>query len=234
MGQEPVRTQKDCVSTALPRPCDRNSRVALWNSCNRLVARPMRFRIHLRLYEELNDFLNAGRRKRRFEFEFQENAGVGEVLSSLGVPVDQVELVLVNGDSVDFSHPLKDGDFVSVYPVFESLDVKQLVRVRSEPLRRIRFLTDRGLSSLARRLQALGFDVMEADLLPCEEIVRVAESERRILLTPGPLAAEFQDMTRVFQVRSSELQDQLKEVLSRLDLLGSGECAPSIPARKTP
>jgi len=75
----------------------------------------MALHIHLRFYEELNEFLPPERKKRRFALEVNERATVGELLASLGVPDDQAELVLVNGDSVDFSHRFKDGDFVSVY-----------------------------------------------------------------------------------------------------------------------
>ena len=192
--------------------------------------------VHLRLYEELNDFLEAGRRRRRFVFELNGVATVGEMLSRLGVPLDQVEIVLVNGDSVDFSHPLKDADIVSAYPVFESLDVKPLLRVRSRPLRRTRFIVERGLAHLTRRLRALGFDAVDAGSRPWETVVRVAESERRVFLTAHPLPAELKELTRVYRVRSSRLRDQLKEVLSRLDIMHSAE-SPSLQpltARKMP
>ncbi len=192
--------------------------------------------IHLRLYEELNDFLEPGRRKRRFAFELNGVATVGEMFSRLGVPLDQVEIVLVNGDSVDFSHPLRDADIVSAYPVFESLDVKPLLRARSQPLRRTRFLVERGLARLARRLRALDFDAMDAGSLPWETVVRVAESERRVFLTAHPLPAESQGLSRVYRVRSSRPRDQLKEVLSRLDLMHSaeGSLLRTFPARKMP
>ncbi len=189
--------------------------------------------IQLRLYEELNDFLPPERRKRRFAVEPAGISTVEELLASLGVPADQVELVFVNGDSVDFSHPVRDGDSVSAYPVFESLDIRPLLRVRSAPLRRIRFIAEGGLSRLARCLRALGFDAADAGSADREEIVRAAEDGGRVVLTADPRLAASPDLTRVYLVRSSTPRRQLKEVLSRFDLMDRSGHRPLriIPAR---
>ncbi len=180
----------------------------------------MALEIHLRLYEELNDFLPSDKRKRRFAFTLDRAATVKQLLSCLKVPHDQVELVLVNGDSVGFSHRLKDGDSVSVYPVFESLDVATLVRVRKKPLRRTRFVAGPGLVRLARYLRSMGFDTCKPDFGTREVIVRLAEEERRILLTKDPSFLKCARLSRVYIVRAARPRDQLIEVLSRFDLLG--------------
>jgi sulfur carrier protein ThiS len=177
--------------------------------------------VHLRLYEELNDFLPPDRRKRRFACELNGIAKVEELLMSLEVPGDQVEIVLVNGESVDFSHTLKDGDFVSVYPVFETLDVKSLVRVRTGPLRRIRFMAGPDLRGLAHYLRLLEFDVLDSGAWTQEKIFRVAEEERRILLAVNPGLVQSPALTRAYFVRESRPRKQLIEVLKRFDLYDS-------------
>ena len=53
----------------------------------------------------------------------------------MGVPHTEVDLILVGGDSVDFGYRLKDGDRISVYPIFEALDITPAVRLRPHPLR---------------------------------------------------------------------------------------------------
>ncbi len=97
----------------------------------------MKLEIHVRLYEGLNDFLPPDKRKRRFAYRLSAGDDVAKLLAELGVPCGHVDLVLVNGESAGFSHFLQSGDFVSIYPVFESLDVSSLVRVRKKPLRAI-------------------------------------------------------------------------------------------------
>ena len=175
--------------------------------------------IHLRLYEELNEFLPMDLRKRRFTYRVDNVTTVKGLLAKIKVPQDQVEFVLVNGDSVGFSHRLRAGDSVSVYPVFESLDVTPLLRVRKKPLRKIRFLQGPGLLRLTRYLRRLGFDVLDAGGWTHEETVRAAEKDRRILLTRNPELMESPELSRVCFVHAARPKDQLREVLSRLDLL---------------
>jgi len=83
-----------------------------------------------RFYEELSDYLPEECRKRDFEVRFEKPVTVGKAIESLGVPLSEVDLILVNGRSVSFRYRLKDGDRVSVYPIFEQLDISGLTRVR--------------------------------------------------------------------------------------------------------
>ncbi|MCJ7513177.1 MAG: MoaD/ThiS family protein, partial [Anaerolineales bacterium] len=113
---------------------------------------------HFRFYAELNDFLHKGRRHSDSVHHFAGSPAVKDVIEALGVPHTEVDVILVNGESVPFEHSLKDADWVSVFPVFESLDVSSLIRVRPQPLRQIRFVLDVHLGRLARLLRLFGFD----------------------------------------------------------------------------
>jgi len=94
--------------------------------------------VAFRFYEELNDYLPERCRKRDFEVRFEGSVTVGKAIESLGVPLSEVDLILVNGKSVSFRYRLKDGDRVSVYPIFEQLDISGLTRVRKQTLLKIR------------------------------------------------------------------------------------------------
>src|SRR5258706_132803 len=117
-----------------------------------------------RFYEELNDFLAPERRGREFACGCAPGATVKHAIESLGVPHPEVELVLVNGESVGFVRPLCDGDRVAVYPKFEAFDVTPLLRVRDRLLRTTRFGADvhlrgrvLGRFALAAHARAGGF-----------------------------------------------------------------------------
>src|SRR5574337_619298 len=88
-----------------------------------------------RFYEELNDFLPPERRKQEISVRCARAATTKHMIEALGVPHTEVELVLVNGESVGFERILRDGDRVAVYPKFEAFDVTPLLRVRERPLR---------------------------------------------------------------------------------------------------
>jgi sulfur carrier protein ThiS len=177
--------------------------------------------IYLRFYEELNDFLPPSGRKRRFAYELSAGLTVRKLLSELGVPPGRVELVLINGNSAAFSDILELGDFVSVFPVFESFDIGELVRMRGRPLRRTRFLAGPRLMRLAGYLRLLGFDTVDCQSWPIEKIVRVSETERRIVLTRDPALMKSPDFSRIYLVRKLTPKMQLVEVLSRFDLYNS-------------
>ena len=186
--------------------------------------------IHLRFYEELNDFLPLHKRKRRFACLFEGGIRVGKLLQDFKVPPDLVEIVLVNGETVEFSHLLKNGDSVSVYPVFESLDVGPLVRVRKKPLRKTRFLVDASLNRLASYLRLLGFDTRISNAVDGAAIIREAENDRRILLTHNPALLRESSITRIHLLRHTKPRLQLTEILSRYDLYRSAAPYSRCPA----
>jgi uncharacterized protein with PIN domain len=136
-----------------------------------------------RFYEELNDFLPLGRRKVSFMQPFHGTPAVRDVIQAIGVPHSAVDLLLVDGRSVDFEHRLQGGERVAVYPVFECLDITPLVHLRPQPLRRTRFVLDVHLGRLARYLRMLGFDCTWQRDWDDSQIIERALDERRIILT---------------------------------------------------
>ena len=92
------------------------------------------YNITIRFYEELNDFLPEDRRKRDISFSFSGRRSIKDLIESFGVPHVEINLILVNGESVDFSYIVKDGDRISVYPVFETLSIKEVTRLHPSPL----------------------------------------------------------------------------------------------------
>src|SRR5262249_39056205 len=130
-------------------------------------------------------------------------------------------LVLVGGDSVDFSHIVRNGDYVSVYPVFESFDISSISRVRAEPLRALSFVLDVHLGRLAGYLRMAGFDSMYRKEDPDAGLAEIAAREQRVVLTRDRHLLMRGDVTRGYWVRSAEPKHQLVEVLRRFDLASS-------------
>ena len=67
-------------------------------------------RAQIRFYAELNDFLPKDRRQTAFEVSFPAHTSIKHLVESLGIPHTEIDLLLVNGRSVDFSHIPHDGD----------------------------------------------------------------------------------------------------------------------------
>jgi uncharacterized protein with PIN domain/sulfur carrier protein ThiS len=171
-----------------------------------------------RFYAELNDFLPPERRYRSFPHAFNNAQTVKHLIESLGVPHTEVDLVLVNGESADFSRRVEDGDRVSVYPVFEAFDIASVTRVRREPLREPRFVLDAHLGRLAAYLRMLGFDALYRNEYRDEDLARIASEQRRILLTNDRELLKRSEVSHGYCVRQAAPRRQLAEVLLRFDL----------------
>jgi len=174
----------------------------------------------LRFYEELNDFLPEARRKVEFAQAFEGRRSVKDLIESLGVPHTEIEVILVNGASVGLDQVVGDGDRISVYPMFEALDVTPLLRLRERPLREARFAVDVPLGGLARYLRLCGFDAWYRNDASDDALAELSAAERRLLLTRDVGLLKRRSVTRGYFVRARRPREQLAEVCARLDLFG--------------
>jgi uncharacterized protein len=174
--------------------------------------------VELRAYAELNDFLPAKLRGTAMRRPFQPHQTVKDVIEAAGIPHTEVDLVLVNGESVGFAHRPVSGDRLAVYPVFETLEIGPVTRLRPRPLRESRFVVDVHLGPLARLLRLVGFDAHWANDLEDATIVDLSRTEHRIVLTRDRGLLKRRDVTHGLFVRPDRPVDQAVEVLRRLDL----------------
>jgi uncharacterized protein len=174
--------------------------------------------ITIRFYAELNHFLPANRRQVDFECTCESGTSIKHLVEALGVPHTEIDLLLVDGAPVDFSYLVQDGDRISVYPVFESLDLSPLARLRPQPLREPRFVLDAHLGKLAVFLRMLGFDALYRNDYGDEELARISSQEQRILLTRDRGLLKRSLVTHGYCVRQDDPRQQIVEVLQRFDL----------------
>lgn len=174
--------------------------------------------ITCRFYEELNDFLPLDCRKREFSSTISIGQSVKDKIESLGIPHTEVDLILVNGQSVGFDHGLRDGDRMSVFPMFESLDITGLTRLRQLPLRKPRFMADHNIRDVVKMLRALGLDVIENKDLSPAEMVGTAISENRILLTGNRQLLKLKRVTHGIFVRQADRENQVQMIVRKLCL----------------
>ncbi len=173
-----------------------------------------------RFYAELNDLLPRPLRFVDFDHAFHGSPAIKDVIESLGVPHTEIELLLVNGERQGFEYHVQDGDRVSVYPMFESVDVGSEARVRAEPLRNPRFVLDVHLGKLTAHLRLLGFDCDYDPGLQDEELALRSAVEERILLTRDRQLLKRTVVARGYCVRGQQPEEQAVEVLRRFDLVG--------------
>jgi hypothetical protein len=174
-----------------------------------------------RFYAELNDFLPEEKRGKELTRHFSVSGSVKDFVESFGVPHTEVDLLLANGKPVDFSYLVCDGDRVSVYAVFESLDIASISRVRPAPLRALRFVLDVHVGRLAAYLRMAGFDTLYGNEASDAELAGIVAREGRVLLTRDRYLLMRTAVDRGYWIRSTQPKQQLLEVVKRFDLAGS-------------
>lgn len=171
-----------------------------------------------RFYGSLNDFLPSARQQTEFSRWLKERGSVKDTIEGLGVPHPEVDLILVNGESVGFEYLVQAGDRISVFPQFTHLDIASLSQVQPPPLSEHRFVLDVHLGKLAAYLRILGFDALYRNDYDDDELADISSQADRILLTQDRGLLKRSIVTYGYAVRSPHPEAQLIEVLERFQL----------------
>jgi uncharacterized protein len=173
----------------------------------------------VRFYGSLNDFLPAACRQATFVCAFDSSPSVKDIVEALGVPHPEIDLLVVDGQSVDFGYRLRDGDRVAVFPPIRAFDLGETVRLRPPPQPEPRFIADVHLGRLTAYLRLAGFDSKYRNDYSDDEIVAISASEDRVLLTRDVGVLKHRIVTRGYFVRETQPARQLIEVLHHFDLV---------------
>lgn len=174
--------------------------------------------IYIRFYEELNDFLPVDKRKIRFQHSFIGRVSIKDLIESFGIPHTEIDLILVNNESVGFNYIVNDKDDISVYPQFESFDIKQVQHLRPQPLREPKFVLDVQLGSLSKYMRMFGFDTIYKSRYSKIEIISFSINEVRTILTKDKELLKRNEVSHGYWIRNTKVTDQLKEVIERFQL----------------
>jgi uncharacterized protein len=176
---------------------------------------------HFRFYADLNHFLPRHKRKTQINHSFSGTPSIKDAIEAIGVPHTEIDLIIVNGESVGFDYHPKNGDAISVYPMFGSLDISPLIRLRPAPLPSPTFLCDVHLGALARLLRLVGFDTFYRNNLTGRQIVDIALAEKRYILTRDRSMLKRKAVTHGYCLRSIHPEEQIREVACRFHLHSS-------------
>jgi len=171
-----------------------------------------------RFYEELNDFLPFDKKKVAFTHSFEGAPSIKDVIEAIGVPHVEVDMILVNSKSFDFNYILKNNDHVSVYPVFETIDISGASHMRPKPLRKTKFILDVHLGKLAKYLRMFGFDSLYQNDYDDNRIIQISLAEHRIILTRDIGLLKVKIVSHGYWIRNQKPKEQLFEVLKYFDL----------------
>ncbi|MEF8824563.1 MAG: Mut7-C RNAse domain-containing protein [Desulfohalobiaceae bacterium] len=174
--------------------------------------------VRVRCYQELGDRLPPSCRGRCFSVRLPSERTLAALLDLLELSREEVDLALINSRTAALSDLVRPGDRVSLYPVFESLDITSVTGLRSVPLRRLSFLADNGLEELAVLLREAGLDALECGGLARSELARRSREEGYVLLTLDHDMILKYNLEKACVLYTSDPRSQCREVLRRFDL----------------
>lgn len=155
-----------------------------------------------------------------FDSQFKGRESVKDKVEALGVPHTEVDVILVNGRSVGFDYILEDGDYISVYPMTETLKIPDITHLRCLPTGSPRFIADINIHDIARTMRALGLDVFQDSALSPQEIVDISINEKRIILTTSRQLLKRKRVVHGIFVRQSNREAQIQKIVNCFSLKG--------------
>ena len=174
--------------------------------------------IQLRLYEELNRILAPQEQKRSVYRMLPAGSSLRDLVGSLGLGLEEIDLALVNSGPAPLDQLLQDGDRVSLYPEFESMDISGVCLLRSSPLRNTKFVAEASLSELATILREQGYDCSCPDHAEAYDLARISRKQKRILLTLSSGLAQDLALQRCICLQNTHPRKQLEELRLKLQL----------------
>ena len=173
-----------------------------------------RFSVVVSFYGDLGFFVKNKDRLQPFRRVLTHKRSVKDLIESFGVPHPEVDLIVVNGQPVDFSFHVEADTALDVYPV--SATFFSTIRLQARDVRA--FVADGHLGKLTRDLRLLGIDVSYSREANDSDLLATMVQENRALLTRDrPLLMHRAVRTGHFP-RSQDPMEQTVEVIRRFGL----------------
>jgi uncharacterized protein len=165
-------------------------------------------------YGDLGFFVRNRDRPQPIRRVLNNKSSVKDIIESLGVPHPEVDLIVVNGQPVDFSFHLETDAALEVYPI--SATFFSAFRLQARDVRA--FVADGHLGKLTRDLRLLGLDVSyNRDANDSELLATMVQENRALLTRDRPLLMHRVVNTGYFP-RSQNPMEQTVEVIRRFGL----------------
>ena len=174
------------------------------------------FELRFHFHGDLPFFVRPRRGAQTVVRQLREKTSVKDAIEACGVPHPEIDLILVEGQPVEFSHQLEAAAKIDVYPI--EVAPQSLPAGRLQRRNRRRFVADGHLGKLTRDLRLLGIDVAYPPLASDRELVALAVDEDRALLTRDRLLLMHAAVRDGYYPRSQDAVEQTREVVRRFEL----------------
>ena len=173
---------------------------------------------YLFFLDQLNDFLPRRKKYQHLPCKFIGHPSVKHIVESMGVPHTEVGQILVNEESVNFSHQIHSGDTIIIYPASPEVDHLSGLFHAGNITIETRFILDNHLGKLSTYLRMLGFDAMYQSDYQDDQLAQITVEQNRILLTRDRQLLMRKTIRFGYAIRSLLPDEQVIEVIRRFGL----------------
>jgi uncharacterized protein len=177
------------------------------------------FSVRLHVHGDLDFFLGRTRARRNIERKLREKTSVKDVIESCGIPHPEIDLILVNGEAVDFNFGVARDVEIEVYPAGKQYPKSSEQRLQVSKISQ--FVADGHLGKLTRNLRLLGLDVAYHPQANDGQLLDVMTRENRALLTRDRRLLMHAIVETGYCPRSQKPDEQTIEVIRRFNLFTS-------------
>jgi uncharacterized protein with PIN domain len=173
-----------------------------------------RIPVALSFHRDLTFFLKREEQLQPVRRLVTRKSSVKDVIESCGVPHAEVDLIVANDRSVDFSFQIESDTEVAIYPV--GTDPFPGARLQKRDI--AFFVADGHLGKLARDLRLLGIDVAYDRDASDPDLLITMRNEHRALLTRDRRLLMHGVVQTGYYPRSQNPLEQTLEVIGRFEL----------------
>ena len=182
------------------------------------VHAPIKRSAKFHFYNELNDFLPVEKQNREFVYTFLGKPSVKDTIQAIGVPHTEIDIILMNRESVDFDCLLYGDENIQVFPKYNNLNIQEMNHLQPNYPKEKNFIVDVNLGKLAPKLRLLGFDTLYRNDFEDHEIVAISNRENRIILTRDTGILKYNAVQWGYWVRAINVRKQISEVVEKFNL----------------
>ena len=173
------------------------------------------FTVCLHVHGDLDFFFPSRTPSGRVERHLSEKTSVKDVIESSGIPHPEVDLILVDGNAVDFGYTVTADAKIEIYP--PGIQSSGFRKKRLQVPTITEFVADGHLGKLVRDLRLLGIDVAYDAAAEDRQLVEIASRNNRALLTRDRRLLMHAALKHGYFLRSQNPLEQTIEVLRRFN-----------------
>jgi uncharacterized protein with PIN domain len=135
------------------------------------------------------------------------------------VPHTEVDCILADGQSVEFSFQPQQTTVIEVYPSIAEVKTARIKKLKPRLSRQLKFVVDVHLGKLARYLRILGIDTAYKNDFTKDDIIKISCQEKRVILTRSVSLLKSKVVKRGYFVRANVPSRQINEIIKEFGLI---------------